>query len=246
MFWLPDYSKKKLNQNNSIDESPLKFGFHLFFAKPDTDIIGKTGIIWNGHATGIDIRIGNQYVVVPPSFRDDVVVSGKTNELATGVYSWRHPIVTVAELPVLPNRWIDEFLPHRNTKNNINLTLQSQTRSNIAERCRAYLEQVEPCIAGQHGDAQLYKTACIIFWDFGLSETEGMPLLQEYNIRCQPPWNQSRLDYKMNEVFTTSHPKERGHLLNVTKEINNSVDLSEFMVTVAPSQCSCHEQLNTV
>jgi hypothetical protein len=67
------------------------------------------------------------------------------------------------------------------------------------------LEQVESCIAGQHGDAQLYKTACIIFWDFGLSETEGMMLLQEYNTRCQPPWNQSRLDYKMNEVFTTSH-----------------------------------------
>jgi hypothetical protein len=70
---------------------------------------------------------------------------------------------------------------------------------------RAYLEQVELCIAGQQGDAQLYKTACIIFWDFGLSETEGMMLLQEYNTRCQPPWNQSYLDYKMNEVFTTSH-----------------------------------------
>jgi hypothetical protein len=202
----------------------------LFFAKPETDIIGKTGIIWNGHTTGIDIRIGNQYVVVPPSFRDDVPVPNKTNEFTPGVYSWKRPLVTVAELPALPNRWIDEFLPHRNAKNNVNLTLSKQTYSNTAERCRAYLEQVEPCIAGQHGDAQLYKTACIIFWDFGLSETEGMPLLQEYNLRCQPPWSQSRLDYKMNEVLTTSHPKERGHLPDVTKEINKSVDLSEFMV----------------
>jgi hypothetical protein len=48
---------------------------------------------------------------------------------------------------VLPNNWIDEFLPHRNAKNSVNLTLSKQTYSNTAERCRAYLEQVEPCIA---------------------------------------------------------------------------------------------------
>jgi hypothetical protein len=201
---------------SSISVTPTG-GFHLFFAKPDTDISGKTGIIWNGHATGIDIRIGNQYIVVPPSFRDDVPVPDKTNEFVTGVYSWRCPIVTVAELPALPNRWIEEVLPHRNAKNNVELTLQSQAHSNVAERCRAYLEQVDPCIAGQHGDAQLYKTACIIFWDFGLSETEGMLSLQEYNTCCQPPWNQSRLDYKMNEVLSTSHTKDRGHLLFVMK-----------------------------
>jgi hypothetical protein len=186
--------------------------------------------------------------------RNDVPVTGKTNELTTGVYSWKSPIVPVAELPAIPQRWIDEFLPKRqhtislqsksNNQNKNYVTGQQTYREGTAySRCRAYLEQVEPCIAGQHGDAQLYKTACIIFWDFGLSETEGMALLQEYNTRCQPPWSQSRLDYKMDEVLTASHSKERGHLLHVTNEINNSVDLSEFMVQTVPKTDKSSESM---
>jgi hypothetical protein len=73
-----------IQQLGTLPLSPISItptgGFHLFFAKPETDIIGKTGILWNGHVTGIDIRIGNQYVVVPPSFRDDVLIPDKTNE----------------------------------------------------------------------------------------------------------------------------------------------------------------------
>jgi hypothetical protein len=192
-------------------------GFHLFFAKPETEIVGKTGVIWNGVSTGIDIRVGNQYVVVPPSFRDDVPISD--GQFTTGSYSWKSPLVSVSELPTLSVRWIDEFLPHKNaTKKRIvpPLVIRPEGASTAVDRCRLYLNTVEPSISGQGGDKQLFKAACVIFWDFGLSESDGMPLLQEYNARCLPPWSQSRLDYKMNEVFHYPHEKERGYLPGLT------------------------------
>ena len=95
-----------------------------------------------------------------------------------------------------------------------------------------YLEKIPPCIAGQGGDTQLYATACAIFWDFGLSEAEGMTLLREYNTRCLPPWPESRLTYKMNEVLKPDlHDRPRGHKLDESKIATfPGIDLSGILV----------------
>jgi hypothetical protein len=140
--------------------------------------------------TGIDIQVGNQYIVVPPSIHPD------TKE----AYQWHVEPCVAGGLPVLPNDWIKYVLPHRTPEiiappTSTLVLPRSSDGMNVMERCRLYLEKIPPCIAGQGGDTQLYATACAVFWDFGLSETEGMTLLREYNTRCLPPWSENRLVY---------------------------------------------------
>ncbi len=188
---------------------------------------------------------GAEYIVAPPSFRDDVPVPGKEDEFTTGSYCWKRPLVPLAELPVLPDSWIENFLPHRQRKPAAPQSppgppggrsiLPSGTYNNI-DRCRAYLDKVDPCVAGQGGDNQLFKAACVIFWDFGLSESDGVPLLNEFNARCLPPWPPSRLTYKMNEALKPeNHAKPRGHLLEEERQKDYGVDLSNFSLLPQPS-----------
>ncbi len=199
-------------------------GYHLLFQRPEVEIKGSKGIVWDGKKTGIDIQIGNQYIVVPPSIHPD-----------TGqVYSWHTPFCQVNELPKLPDAWIEYVLTKRDAKLQILIpdppkliVPRCNTNLSSVERCKLYVDKIPPSIAGQGGDTQLFKAACTIFWDFALSESEGMPLFQEYNARCHPPWSQSRLSYKMRQSLETSHDKSRGYLLEENSVITYSdVDLS--------------------
>jgi hypothetical protein len=82
----------------------------------------------------------------------------------------------------------------------------------INERITAYLERVPPCIAGQGGDTQLFKTACILYNDWGLPESETLEWLKIYNQKCEPPWSHDRLEHKVAQAVKTPHLKLRGHL----------------------------------
>jgi len=204
-------------------------GYHLFFQRPDADIKGVNGLKWDGKKTGIDIQVGNQYIVVPPSIHPE---TGKA-------YTWKVEPAPVTELPVLPDAWIKYVLPSRIPAviaPPVLLTARSAQSTGMpaVDRCRLYVDKVPPCIAGQEGDTQLFIAACIIFWDFALDEADGMPLLQEYNARCLPPWPQHRLTYKMNEAFKPAlHNKPRGHKLDENRFVkHNDVDLSEFMTSI--------------
>ena len=56
-------------------------GYHLFFQRPDADIKGSNGIVWDGKKTGIDIQIGNQYIVVPPSIHPETFSKRKSHDI---------------------------------------------------------------------------------------------------------------------------------------------------------------------
>ena len=233
-----------------VPEGPISLsgngGYHLLFQRPDADIKGVNGLKWDGKKTGIDIQVGNQYIVAPPSIHPE---NGKS-------YKWHTDLCPVDKLPALPDAWIKYVLPHRKeTADNRQQTagsivfpstsrLQPSAYSPI-ERCRLYVDKVPPCIAGQDGDKQLFIAACIIFWDFGLSESEGMPLLQEYNARCLPPWPHYRLVYKMKEALKVSHDKPRGFKLEENSNIKtyNDVDLSGILVQTQPKSNKSHEPM---
>ena len=214
-------------------------GYHLLFRKPDADIKGVKGVLWDGTKTAIDIQVGNQYIVVPPSLHPD------TNK----AYRWMTPLGAVTELPALPEAWIEFLAGKRLPVSGFGLQEDIVTESflkpsSVIERCRQYLEKVSPCISGQGGDTQLFKAASVIFWDFGLSEEEGFSLLQEYNARCLPPWSESRLSYKMRQALESTHDKPRGHKLN---ENNTTpvpgVDLSGILVQTLPKTAQNPEQM---
>jgi hypothetical protein len=209
-------------------------GYHLLFQKPNIEIKSSKGLIWDGKKTSIDIQVGNQYIVVPPSIHPE-----------TGLeYFWKIPPCHVSELSALPDSWIQYVLQHKQpqTLTTPILTCSSNNTSPI-ERCRAYVSQIPPSIAGQNGDLQLYKTACAVFWDFGLSESDGMPIMREYNARCLPPWSDSRLTYKMNQAF---HDLPRGHKLEEHQTLQtHNVDLSEFSIaSVANNSLEDEPEIN--
>jgi hypothetical protein len=65
------------------------------------------------------------------------------------------------------------------------------------ERARRYAAQVEPAIAGQHGDLHTFRVCCRIVRGFALTDDEALAVLSEWNIRCKPPWTDRELRDKI-------------------------------------------------
>jgi hypothetical protein len=58
----------------------------------------------------------------------------------------------------------------------------------ITARARAYMDKVSPAVSGQHGhDATMYA-ACRLVLGFDLTPADALPLMEEWNTRCSPPW----------------------------------------------------------
>ena len=49
---------------------------------------------------------------------------------------------------------------------------------------------------------------------FALDISDAMPLMQEFNVRCQPPWSDGELRHKLSDAAKVSCRKPRGWLLN--------------------------------
>lgn len=199
-------------------------GFHLLFRRPIEDVKGSNGILWHGIPTAIDVQVGNQYIVAPPSIHPD------TGE----PYRWESPPVHVAQLSSLPQTWIERVLPKREAA----VTIQLKPREHVTtgeaiERCRRYLEEMPPAVSGCGGHTATLRAANVIFHGFGLSEPDGWPLLQQYNARCEPPWNEKQLQRKMSEaIYNPPTDRPRGHLLESNNE-TQQVDITALLRNIA-------------
>ena len=69
------------------------------------------------------------------------------------------------------------------------------TRS--VERARAFLQCVDPAVAGQQGDLRTFQVCCRIVRGFDLSDDEAVRALSEWNARCEPPWSERELRQKV-------------------------------------------------
>jgi hypothetical protein len=72
------------------------------------------------------------------------------------------------------------------------------TRS--VERARAFLQCVDPAVAGQQGDLRTFRVCCRIVRGFDLSEDEAVRALSEWNARCEPPWSERELRQKVTNA----------------------------------------------
>jgi hypothetical protein len=72
--------------------------------------------------------------------------------------------------------------------------------SPVIERAMAYIDQMPPAIEGQGGDAVTFNVAKKLVHDFGLSVENALPLMQEYNSRCIPQWDDKDLLYKLTKA----------------------------------------------
>lgn len=84
------------------------------------------------------------------------------------------------------------------------------TKSHV-DRARAYLSKVDGAVSGQHGSDQTIKAAGFLVRGFNLSIDEALPVLTEWNNKCDPPWDEFELRRKLEEA--SKHDGERGWLI---------------------------------
>ena len=172
-------------------------GEHLYFKHPGIDVIGQAGVKWKGRKTGIDIRIGNQYVVAPPSILSNT---------DTG-YQWETPLVPINDLPDLPQYWIDQFLPRRNEavakmkppkSPEVEVTeapgavLPMTINGEAEKQFVKYLETCPKSIQGRCGHSTLCSVARAGVRGFKLEPQRAADIAWEYyNLLCIPFWTES-------------------------------------------------------
>jgi hypothetical protein len=83
------------------------------------------------------------------------------------------------------------------------------------DKARRYVAKMEPAISGSGGHTQAMKVARVCATAFGLSESEIMEVMREWNLRCTPPWSERELAHKAREAFNKPDPKGNatGHML---------------------------------
>ena len=172
-------------------------GRHYYYKKPAGDFIAAPGFkyVRDGKTveSNIDIRVGNSQVVAPGS------VNADGNE-----YQCPH-LWAVNELNELPADFV-AILPKKNLTAAPPLVsdrpAEYRRGADVVERCRRYVEQMNPAVQGQGGHGQLLNAAIVIFWNFGLEREEGWPIFMDYCTRCLPPYTDEReIEHKYQEAF---------------------------------------------
>lgn len=97
----------------------------------------------------------------------------------------------------------------------------------ITERAARYLAEIPPAISGQGGHNQTFRAACVLVVGFNLSVDDALPLLAEWNTRCQPPWTEKELLHKLESA--DKQPGERGEMLRSDYLAGPAVDISGVM-----------------
>jgi len=68
------------------------------------------------------------------------------------------------------------------------------------ERARRYVAKMPPAISGHRGHDATIAVACVLKRDFGLSDSDALAVLREYNQRCEPPWSEAELQHKLTDA----------------------------------------------
>jgi hypothetical protein len=78
----------------------------------------------------------------------------------------------------------------------------------LTDRATAYLAKIPPAISGQGGHLATFKAAAVLVKGFALSEAEALPLLQGWNVLCDPPWTERELRQKLRSAAKSSTMRE--------------------------------------
>src|SRR5262249_23151884 len=80
-------------------------------------------------------------------------------------------------------------------------------------RARAYVRKMPEAISGQGGHRATFKVARVLVIGFALTVEEALPILEEYNGRCEPRWSEKELRHKL-ESAGKKGKGTRGYLFN--------------------------------
>jgi len=153
-------------------------GVHFYFR------IGETVVRNSQKKDGFpyDVRGEGGYVVYP-----DSIVDGWTYKFVRG-----HGEIDLARLPLLKPELIPPPAPKAKA-------IDDEPMRRIY-RARLWIQKVPGAVSGQGGHAATWRVACHLTGRFGLSVTEAMPLMLEWNDGCKPPWSFYELSRKLNQA----------------------------------------------
>lgn len=109
-------------------------------------------------------------------------------------------------------------------------------RSNdaVLQRARLYIKRFPPAVSKQRGHDTTFRAACILVLGFGLNEQEAMAVISEWNLTCQPPWNERELLHKIQDA--DKQAGERNYLRNTSPERWEAIELPKHVPPPAPPQ----------
>lgn len=151
-------------------------GLHLYFKHPGGWVPNSAGKL----GPGIDVRGDGGYVVAAGSGH----ISGGAYKTLSDVPPMDLPawLLTSSSLPVSAPLQHRPFPP------------ATQKDLDAAEQD---LDKHGPAVEGQGGDAHTFVACAILLNDHALTVEEATPLIQKWNRRCMPPWDETDLLVKL-------------------------------------------------
>ena len=142
-------------------------GIHLVMKYPDEPV--KNSVKAKLGNIIADIRANGAFVLAAPS-------------VTYGRYKWVNGFeLNTTDLDVFDPRWIER-------KEVKCLKVEDDTILRIV-RARLYATTVEGAVSGCGGHNRTYRLACKLRRDFALSVDQALPILLEWNEKCQPKWS---------------------------------------------------------
>lgn len=80
---------------------------------------------------------------------------------------------------------------------------QYQT-STIVKRARSYILKMPGAVQGENGSKNAFDVARELTRGFALSIDDALPIMQEWNLHCSPPWSESELLHKLQDAAKSS------------------------------------------
>ncbi len=84
---------------------------------------------------------------------------------------------------------------------------------NRIKRARNYVAKMPESISGQRGHDTAFKVAQALVRGFSLPIQDALPIWEEYNLRCVPPWSPAESKHKLESALKDSTVKA-GYLLD--------------------------------
>ncbi|MGE3458099.1 MAG: bifunctional DNA primase/polymerase [Kofleriaceae bacterium] len=184
-----------------VSQTP-RGGQHIWLAHTGVERIisdnganGRLGKLLGGRG-GVDVRADGGEVLLPPSLGRTWLADEDGEPLPPIPPLWLAALRKAGDPPRAPARHVPLVDDDRRVR-----------------RARAYLEKMPGANGhgGQGGHTQTMKAAVAMLIGFDLDEATARALLDEYNVRCDPPWNERELDHKLASATRSTLP--RGFLL---------------------------------
>lgn len=148
-------------------------GYHLYFRTPEGVEVSNSA---KNLPAGIDIRGANGYVLAPGS-----VVDGK-----------KYEVLSTAPVAPAPEWLLERLRAAPERKAEPGGTIGALDTPAAVERAKAIIAKAAPAIEGERGNDTTYALAARLF-PLGLSLDTVFELLQPWNDRCEPPWDDDEL-----------------------------------------------------